>query len=185
MTTDKHDKTELDEIQQAYINRVVRVVVPVDPVAAGLFWFRQGITWQQQCNANDLLKPSSLELDPPQLLMMAFERARNLWQSTVRLEHLLMIAIDDPQHSMSKILKSQNNYAKFRSELMAFIDSMDKDNAEGLHAANATPEALRVFEDLAMGTRLVDAICKEHPQGWARLLVEKYFAANNTTVGES
>ena len=184
MTTENQDNTVLDAIQMAYFDQVVRVVVPADPVAAGEFWFRQGITWQQKRDANDLLKPSTLELDPPQLLMLAFERARNLWQSTVRLEHLLLLAIDDPQHSMSKLLKSKNNYAKFRGELMAFIESMAKDNPGGLHAANATPEALRVFEDLTLGTRLNDAICKENPQAWARLLVERYFSESVTAPVE-
>lgn len=177
MTTQPtHDSIENDPLKEAYFNIAILAKPPEDPVAAGEFWFRQGIVWQQKRVAREQFTPSKLEVDPFPMLQLALERARNHWHSNLRVEHFLELAIDDPSHTLSRALKERGTYTEFRAELSQFIGEIDKDNPGGMHEPVATPAALRVFEDLSAGTLLSDAICKEELPNWSRSLLERHLS---------
>jgi hypothetical protein len=169
----------MDAAKTAYLHMAIKSQPPKDESAAGEYWFRQGILWEQERVARLQYRSSKLETDPAHMLLLALKSARDHAHSKLRCEHLLELAIGDPSHSLSLALNERGAHIAFRDELTRFINAIDKDNPGGVDEPVATPAALRVFEDLNAGVSIQAAIGKEELPNWSRALLERHLPANS------
>lgn len=168
----------IDHIEQGYLEAAVRADPPMDASAAEKFWFRLGAEYMARLlHKSNTMIPSPLEKDPEQFLLVAFERTRRMWLEKTRIEHFLLLAVEDQTHTLSRALLKHGTYLLFREELASFLNAAEKTNVGGVHEVSATPEALRVFVRMAEGKALHEAVLEEEPHVWARLILEKHLPA--------